>query len=70
MACCHVARTEVVVVAAGHRRHAKLAVLKGKSKIYVLGLLVETANLRVTELSRFHVVDRSAIDVNLIVALV
>ena len=67
---CHVAGAEVVVVASTHLCHAIVACLKRQREVHVAGLLVESANHGVSELSRFHIVYRGAVDIDVIVLLV
>ena len=66
----HRGGAEVVVVRAAHARHGEVVALEGQRRLHVARLLVQSADPRVSELSRLHVVDWSAVDVDVVVLLV
>ena len=70
MACWHAARTEVIIVAAGHAVHRKAVALEGQGEVNVAGLLIQPANHGIPKLSRLHVVHWRTVDVHVIVLLI
>ena len=66
----HASGTEIIVVATSHSCHGVVVTLERKGKVNVAGETVQTADIGESELSAFHVVDWSTIDIDIIVLLV
>ena len=66
----HASGTEIIVIATSHSRHGVVVSLERKGKVNVAGETVQTADIGESELSAFHVVDWSTIDIDIIVLLV
>ena len=66
----HASGTEIIVIATSHSRHGVVVSLERKGKVNVAGEAVQTADVGESELSAFHVVDWSTIDIDIIVLLV
>ena len=64
---CHRACSEIIVITSCKPGYGKVAVFERQGEINVASLPVQTAHHGIVEQSAFHIVHRSAVDVNFII---
>ena len=66
----HASGTEIIVVGACHARHRIAVGFERQGEVYVPGESVQSTDVGETELSGFHIVHGSTVDIDIVVLLV